>query len=175
MKFYDKNGNIHNNVFQSILSDLTTKSDEIIPTTPVSEQCTDVELNGGKSIKIDYENNKIYLMDKSDNIILESELHPKLTSKVSTVIDIEAVDPRLKDPDFIDQIMTSERIKESINKFESLQINHSTLTDEQIFSEAKSLGIEAINIAMQNNNPDANKDSIVKKVMNKIFTKVNPK
>jgi hypothetical protein len=173
MKFYDNNGKTHSTMFHAIISNLSTRSNKV--EVVLATEPSDVKLESGKTIKIDYDNNKILLMDNSDQVILESELHPRLGLGVFITNNIDAIDPKLNDPDFIDKIINSDRIKESIKRIDSIKINHNKpLTDEQLFSEAKSLSVEAIDVAMQNPNSD-NEKSTVKKVIDKILINLNLK
>ena len=122
MRFYDKNGNIHENIFQSIWADLTTDAKEVPQIMP-KVVSVNIELESEKSIKIDYANNKIYLMDKAGNIITEKEIDSVLTAKIFDNINIAEIDPKLMDPDYVDQILHSDQLQVAVEKLGSSEFS----------------------------------------------------
>ena len=70
-----------------------------------------------KNISIDYETNKISLSDACGNVIIQSDIDPKLLVRLSeTNIKIEEVCPELTNPEAIRKIINSDGLKSILDK-----------------------------------------------------------
>ena len=130
MKYYDKNGNTHETMMAAAIADIKSRVPNVIGEPLKKEEPVKVDnviphLAVGKSIKIDRENNKLYLLDDGDNIIMESPIDPKLVARTTNdFIDIESVDPRLSDPKFIDTALNGDKVKNAIDKTKSIEVSN---------------------------------------------------
>lgn len=148
MKFYDKNGKIHKSLLEATISNIATNTVINISTSPPKkeEPIKTVETKDyikGIRVEIDQDKKKIYLLDAAGITIFESDIDEKLTSKMNYGdTDIAAVDPKLTQPDFISEILNSERVKKNIDQF---LLNNQAKPDDSkvgLFGKAlKKLGI----------------------------------
>lgn len=121
MKFYDKSGNTHETMMDAAISDIRSRATNVIGIFSNKETSHKPSvLNSmpfGKCIRIDREKNKLYLIDNSDNIIMENDIDPNLVVRTNNdFIDLKSIDPRLLEPEFIDQALNGDKVKNAIDR-----------------------------------------------------------
>jgi hypothetical protein len=73
MKYYDKNGNIHNSIIKAYWNDFkidcnTINTDRV--------DCIKIKFHSGDSVKVDYINNKLYVYNQFGTRMVDSDINP---------------------------------------------------------------------------------------------------
>ena len=124
LKFYDTNGKLHDSIFSLIIASIN---------------------NNNRKIDIEYENKKISLVDSVGNVVIQSDIDPKLLVRLSeTNLKIEEVCPELTNPEAIGKIINSDGLKSILDKHMPV-----------VSMEAKDISAAPIKLASTGGNVDA--------------------
>lgn len=157
MKYYDKNGDIHDSIFKSFMINLSSRKKErknVIEDIKVKQDLSPTP----KDIKIDLENKKVCLVDELGNTIAESNIDPKL-SETHFNIDIKSSDIALSTVNNIDKLLNSESLSKTIDKLQSNSFRHTMINGDESPSVLQSIDWKSL---------DANgiKDALIKVIKN---------
>lgn len=147
MKYYDSNGNIHDNIFSLIWHSITNQPrepDKKIEHMEVKTyEITTPKSASVKDIEIDFDNKKISLVDESGKTITESEIDPILNKENFNKINIASTDSILNS-DNIDKLLSSERLIGTIDRLQSNDFKHPIIDGDKSTSIFTGMDIKSL-------------------------------